>query len=119
MSSAPHKHALGPGSELLREAYWRAATQIELQGLIKRFATRENQSRRAGKPAYLWRCRRLRAVAIFEARFGPVPSVLRARRLAPQRSYYVHKGRYVWPERGEPGKPVEWVPVSKSRNRAA
>jgi hypothetical protein len=119
MHSAPRKHDLGLGSVLLREAYWRNATQYELKGLIKRFATRENLSRRRGKPSYLWRKRRLGAVAVYESRFERVPAVLRSHYLAPMRSYYVHTGRYVWPERGNPGDPVV-VSTSRSlRNGAA
>jgi hypothetical protein len=107
-------HRLLPGSELLRAARWRQATQNELKGLIKRFATREEHSRRKGLPTFLWRNRRLNAVAVYEARFELVPNVFRARRLEPQKSYYVRDGKYVWPERGAPGDPVFADPVSRT-----
>jgi hypothetical protein len=77
-------------------------------GLIKRFATRENQARRKGAPTFRWRCRRLRAVAVFERRFEQVPDIFRKRKLPIRKSYYVHQGTYVWPESGEPGSMVEW-----------
>src|SRR4051812_6172389 len=92
------KHGLLPGSEMLRDQYWRTASRAELMSLVKRFATREQRCRSACRPAYLWRVRRLRAVAAFEQRFGPVPSLLRSRKLIPLASYYVKDGRYVWPE---------------------
>ena len=100
------KYALLPGSELLRSTYWWRAESASLKGLIKRFATREERARRKGLPTYQWRSRRLRAVEIYEARFEAVPDVFRARRLLPQSSYYVRDGKYIWPERGNPGDPV-------------
>ena len=100
------KYALLPGSKLLRETYWWRAEPNMLKGLIKRFATREEHSRRKAKPTYLWRSRRLRAVVVYEARFEPVPHLLRTRRLSSQKSYYVRDGKYIWPENGKPGDPV-------------
>ena len=77
--------------------------------LIKRFATRENRSRQHGKPTFRWRRRRLRAVGVFERRFERVPEVFRNHQLPKMKSYYMHEGKYIWPESGEPGKPVFWL----------
>ena len=95
-----------PGSELLRPIYWWHCDQSRLKILIKRFATREDRARGAGRPTYLWRSRRLHAVAVYEVRFEAVPQLLRSRRLAPRESYYVQDGKYIWPELGMPGDPV-------------
>jgi hypothetical protein len=99
-------HLLGDGSAVLRVNYWQGAPRGDLMSLIKRFATRENQARRKGAPIFRWRHLRLRAVAIFEKRFEDVPKVYRMHKLPKMRSYYIHDGRYIWPESGEPGKPV-------------
>jgi hypothetical protein len=99
-------YRLLPGSELFRATFWWRADQSQLKILIKRFATHEHGSRGKGRPTYLWRTRRLRVVAVYEARFEPVPDLFRRRYLLPQRSYYVRDGRYIWPERGKPGDPV-------------
>jgi hypothetical protein len=77
--------------------------------LIKRFATRENQSRQHGAPTFRWRRRRLGAVGVFERRFEKVPEVFRNHKLPKMKSYYVHQRKYIWPESGEPGKPVSWL----------
>src|SRR5678816_1925280 len=108
MSSARRKYALLAGSELLRATYWARAAQNELKGLIKRFATREDNCRRKGAPTFRWRKHRLEAVSIYETRFERVPDVFRSHRLPRMASYYVHEGKYIWPERGEPGRPVNW-----------
>jgi len=100
------KYRLLPGSELLRVGYWQRAEAVELKGLIKRFATRENQARKRGRQSFLWRNRRLTAVAVYEARFESAPEIFRHHKLPSLRSYYVHDGRYLWPEHGEPGEPV-------------
>jgi hypothetical protein len=99
-------YRLLPGSVLLRPIFWWRAEQSQLKILIKRFATREDQARRRGLPTYVWRNRRLRAVAVYEARFEAVPALLRSRCLSRQESYYVQDGKYIWPERGKPGDPV-------------
>jgi hypothetical protein len=108
MRGSNRKYALGAGSSLLRAAYWTTAAQNELKGLIKRFATREENCRRKGASTFHWRRRRLGAVAVYESRFEQVPDIFRKRQLPRLRSYYVHDAKYVWPERGEPGKPVQW-----------
>jgi hypothetical protein len=100
------KYRLSAGSELLRVGYWQRAEPGQLKGLIKRFATREERARKSGKPVFLWRTRRLKAVAIYEARFESAPAVFRHHKLPSLISYYVSDGRYLWPETGEPGKPV-------------
>jgi hypothetical protein len=105
MRDLRRKQRLLPGSELLRAGYWQQAGEIELKQLIKRFATREDQARRRSKPSFLWRRRRLSAVSIYEERFGAPPAIFRSHKLPLQRSYYVHEGKYIWPETGEPGKP--------------
>jgi hypothetical protein len=102
------KYALGSGSQLLSSVYWARAAQNELKGLIKRFATREAQCRGEGISVFPWRRRRLGAVAVYESRFEQVPDIFRKHQLPRMRSYYVHDAKYVWPERGEPGRPVEW-----------
>jgi len=116
MKHAARKFKLLPGSELLRAGVWWRVPQGLLKTLIKRFATREELSRRAGKTTYVWKSRRLRAVAIYESRFERVPDLFRARRLPPRRSYYVQEGKYVWPVRGEPGDPVPGSRPHRVRN---
>src|SRR5690349_10532576 len=106
ISPSHRKYRLLPGSELLRVGHWQRAEAGQLKGLIKRFATRENQVRKRGKPSFLWRTRRLKAVAIYEARFEAAPEAFRRHKLPSLSSYYVRNGRYLWPETGEPGKPV-------------
>jgi hypothetical protein len=106
MKGLGRKYLLLPGSELLRSGYWVRATKNELKGLIKRFATRENQCRRKGNCAYRWRSYRLRAVGVYERRFERVPDIFRGWKLPPMKSYYVRDGRYVWPEHGDPGRLV-------------
>jgi hypothetical protein len=76
--------------------------------LIKRLATRENQSRH-GAPTFRWRRHRLGAVGEFERRFEKVPEVFRNHKLPRMKSYSVHQREYIWPESGEPGKPVSWL----------
>jgi hypothetical protein len=106
--SATLRYALEPGSECFRDRYWQRTSAADLKSLIKRFATRENRARSQGEPSYLWRVRRLRAVNVYKSRFGSVPAIFGKHALVPMKSYYVHDGRYVWPERGEPGRPVTW-----------
>ena len=123
MQGSALKYRLLPGSKLRRRDYWKGAAQNELKGLIKRFSTNEQLRRKRGAPIYTWRKLRLAAVAVYEARFERVPEIFRARRLPPMKSDYVHQGRYVWPERGEPGRlvgspvPSELVPPNKSLER--
>ena len=100
---AGRKYLLLPGSELLRVEYWKRAHKLELMGLIKRFATRERRCRSRGKPTFRWRNRRLAAVAVFEARFERPPEIFCQWALPAFQSFYVHNGRYVWPEHGQPG----------------
>jgi hypothetical protein len=106
MRNAKRKFALLPGSALLRVGYWQQAGAAELKGLIKRFATREHQARTSGKRSFVWRRRRLSAVAIYEMRFELAPEIFRQHKLSPLRSYYVREGRYIWPETGQPGKRI-------------
>ena len=108
MSRVHRKYALGAGSQLLRPAHWARAAKNELKGLIKRFATREDNCRRKGAPTFRWRTRRLGAVAVYEAGFERVPDIFRGHGLPRMKSYYVHDAKYVWPETGEPGRPVDW-----------
>jgi hypothetical protein len=105
MRSSKRKYSLFAGSELLRVGHWQRAAAAELKGLIKRFATREDQARRRGKQSFVWRRRRLSAIAIYEARFESAPEIFRHHKLPSLMSYYVSEGKYVWPETGEPGKP--------------
>jgi hypothetical protein len=107
MKGSARKHALFAGTQFLRATYWMRAPQCHLKSLIKRFATRENVRRREGRPSYPWRKRRLEAVAVYEKRFERTPDIFRGRMLPRMRSCYVQDGRYLWPERGEPGDPVD------------
>lgn len=106
MRNRSRKHHLLPGSELLRVGYWQRTGAAELKRLIKRFAAREDEARSRGKQTFIWRRRRLNAVTIYEMRFDSAPEVFRRHKLPSLMSYYVHEGKYVWPETGEPGKPV-------------
>lgn len=50
---------------------WQYLPQRQLRTLIHRFATKEAAKFKLGSPEfYLWRVRRLKAVAVFEKRFG-------------------------------------------------
>ena len=102
---SPKYHLLS-GSVLFRVAHWKRLRKNELKSLIRRFATREEQCRIKLAPTFCWRRRRLGAVAVYEARFERVPDIFRNHKLPRMKSYYVQNGRYVWPEHGEPGKPV-------------
>lgn len=105
---AGRKYQLLPGSELLREGHWKRVDKNVLKNLIKRFATHENLCREICKPTYRWRNRRLKAVAVYEERFERPPEIFCHHKLPPMKSYYVHDRKYVWPEHGEPGRPIDW-----------
>jgi hypothetical protein len=79
--------------------------QSELKSLIQRFATHEGLSQFKGKSGMLWRRRRLTAITIFEERFGPVPELLKSRKLKRLTSYYVLRGEYIWPSAAQQGAP--------------
>ena len=70
--------------------------QHDLKGLIQRFATREARAHRNVEPAFIWRGKRLSAIAIYEARFGTVPELFKRRTLPKLRSYNVQNGEYLW-----------------------
>lgn len=106
MRGASPKHHFRSGSELFRVTHWKRVSKHELKSLILRFATREQQCCTGLAPAFCWRKRRLGAVAVYEARFERVPDIFRKHKLPRIKSYYVRNGRYVWPNHGEPGKPV-------------
>ncbi len=106
MRGASPKYHMRSGSHLFRVAHWKCISKIELKSLIRRFASREQQLCRRMAPTFRWRKRRLGAVAIYEARFERVPDIFRNHKLPRMKSYYVHNGRYVWPDFGEPGNPV-------------
>ena len=106
MRGASPKYHLRSGSELFRNAHWKRVSKNDLKSLIKRFATREQKCLIRLAPTFCWRKRRLGAVAVYEARFERVPDIFRNHTLPRMKSYYVHNGRYVWPEHGEPGRPV-------------
>lgn len=77
---------------------WQNLPQRQLKTLIHRFATKEAAKLRLGSPEfYIWRVRRLRAVAVFEKRFGGVPATFKARKMAVLKSYYINNGVYLWP----------------------
>lgn len=84
-------YRLAAGSAVLRVSYWQCTTRRDLMSLIKRFATRENQSRQHGAPTFRWRRRRLGAVGVFGRRFEKVPEVFRKHKLPKMKSYYVIK----------------------------
>ncbi|MDV2963097.1 hypothetical protein RU080_15245, partial [Shewanella algae] len=61
------------GSPLLRVFVWQNLPQRQLRTLIHRFATKEAAKLKQGSSEfYVWRVRRLKAVAVFEKRFGGV-----------------------------------------------
>ena len=68
----------------------------DLKALIQRFSTREAKASRNTEPVFIWRSKRLEAVAIYEARFEAVPELFKRRSLPKLNSYYVHKGQYLW-----------------------
>jgi len=53
MNGARRKYMLLAGSELLRATYWARAENNVLKGLIKRFATREDNCRSKGVPPFV------------------------------------------------------------------
>jgi hypothetical protein len=114
LSGRSPKYHFRAGSELFRVAHWKRIPKYDLKSLIFRFATREQQCCRRSASPYRWRKRRLGAVAVYEARFERVPDTFRNHKLPRMKSYYVHNGRYVWPNWGKPGASV-WVsgPVGK------
>lgn len=73
----------------------------QLKSLIQRFSTKEVSSIRNHKPFYVWRVKRLAAVAVFEKRFGEgsVSEIFKLRKLPILDSYYVSKGEYIWSEK--------------------
>ncbi len=89
-------YKLGKESQLLKVAVLRQLPQLQLKSLIHRFATREAKAIRNGGRFYLWRIRRLRAVDIYENRFGGVPYIFKSRKLPALKSYYINNGVYLW-----------------------
>lgn len=90
-------YKLGKESKLFKVLVLKEIHQLQLKSLIHRFATREAKAIRSGDSFYLWRVRRLRAVGIYENRFGGVPDLFKARKLPVLKSYYVNNGVYIWP----------------------
>ena len=77
---------------------WQSLPQRQLKTLIHRFATKEAARLRLGNREFnLWRTRRLKAVAIFEKRFGGVPTMFKLRKMPVLKSYYIINGIYLWP----------------------
>ena len=93
-----NKWKLKKGSELLRVVTWQKIPQKQLKTLIHRFATREAGNLNVGRPEFgLWRVRRLRAVNVYEKRFGGVPEIFKKRKMPVLKSYYVINCKYIWP----------------------
>lgn len=90
-------YKLGKGSQLFKVLVLREINQLQLKSLIQRFATREAKAIRTRGSFFLWRVRRLRAVAIYEKRFGGVPEIFKTRKLPILKSYYLTNGIYIWP----------------------
>ena len=101
MKVAQEAFRLKSGSVLLRRSTWIRLDESRLKPLIQRFATRErSRLRYDGVTGFAWKQRRLRAVDVFEARFGPAPPLFRHRGFLPRlRSYYTGGGEYLWPRR--------------------
>jgi len=87
---------LNPGSPLRRAGTWKILPKRDLKALIQRFATREAKASRNTEPAFVWRRKRLEAVAVHESRFEVVPELFKRRTLPKLKSYYMYKGQYLW-----------------------
>ena len=84
---------------------WQKIPQNQLKTLIRRFAIREAGNLSVGRPEFgLWRVRRLRAVNIYEKRFGCVPELFKQRKMPVLKSYYVINGEYIWPTQQKANK---------------
>ena len=89
---------LEKGSRLLRVSVWQNLPQRQLKTLIHRFATKEAARLKLGDREFnVWRVRRLKAVAVFEKRFGGVPPIFKMRKMPVLKSYYITNGIYLWP----------------------
>lgn len=83
---------------MLRVFVWQNLPQRQLRTLIHRFATKEAAKLKQGSSEfYVWRVRRLKAVAVFEKRFGGVPAIFKMRKMTVLKSYYMNNGFYLWP----------------------
>ena len=83
---------------MLRVFVWQNLPQRQLRTLIHRFATKEAAKLKHGSPEfYVWRVRRLKAVAVFEKRFGGVPAIFKMHKMTVLKSYYINNGVYLWP----------------------
>ncbi|QHD55766.1 hypothetical protein GM320_13745 [Shewanella algae] len=83
---------------MLRVFVWQNLPQRQLRTLIHRFATKEAAKLKQGSSEfYVWRVRRLKAVAVFEKRFGGVPAIFKMRKMTVLKSYYINNGVYLWP----------------------
>ena len=101
------RHRLGSQSPLLRVTRWRILPECELKSLIQRFATRERSCFRRGDPGSQWRRKRLRAVCVYESRFGEAPEIFKQYTLLNMTSYYYADGVYVWPRLAQHAVEVE------------
>lgn len=89
---------LEESSPLLRVYVWQNLPQMQLKTLIHRFATKEAAKLKLGRREfYIWRIRRLKAVSVFEKRFGGVPAVFKMRKMTVLKSYHINNGVYLWP----------------------
>ncbi|ACX95537.1 hypothetical protein Hneap_0686 [Halothiobacillus neapolitanus c2] len=102
MNGSHIKYRLGLGSPLLRRSFWETTDRRQLHILIMRFAQKQHLLSGKAKPSFIWRRRRLEAVAVFERRFGPVPAVFRAATLPRKLSLYSTEGRHIWPFAAQP-----------------
>lgn len=74
-------YKLGKKSQFFKVLVLNQINQLPLKSMIQRFSTREASAIRRGNGFYLWRVRRLRAVEIYEKRFGGVPGLFTSRKL--------------------------------------
>lgn len=83
---------------MLRVFVWQNLPQRQLRTLIHRFATKEAAKLKQGsREFYVWRVRRLKAVAVFDKRFGGVPAIFKMHKMTVLKSYYINNGVYLWP----------------------
>lgn len=68
-----------------------------------RFAQKQRRLSNKAKPSFIWRRRRLEAIAVFERRFGPVPAVLRGAKMPHKLPVYNADGKHIWPLAAQQG----------------
>ena len=89
---------LGGGPRLVlswRRVNWNRLARPEFHGVIAAISGRERQSV-PGSVRSHWRRRRFEALAYYEARFGPVPAILREWQLRRGASFYQSPDYRAW-----------------------